>query len=300
MNQQIINIKNLVNNYTIETTPKVYNKVQGLKDLLTPNTNIYIAYLPDENPENIIVTAKKIKEEGFEPIPHLPARTIEDYNNLEKYIGSLSETAGANKILIIGGSSVQKGNISSSMEILKTGLMDRFKYKQIGLAGHPEGSPDISQEDLDKAIIEKNEFAKDTNAKLYFVTQFFFEALSFINWEKHIKALGNKLDIHAGIPGPANLKTLISFAKSCGIGNSIRFLSKQALNISKIASTSTPDKLINDLSIYKASNITSNFKKIHFYPFGGMKRTSIWANALINNEISIIKNEGIKINDFKF
>ena len=52
--------------------------------------------------------------------------------------------------------------------------------------------------------------------------------------------------------------------------------------------------------IYKASNITSNFKKIHFYPFGGMKRTSIWANALINNEISIIKNGGIKINDFKF
>ena len=60
---------------------------------------------------------------------------------------------------------------------------------------------------------------------MYLATQFFFEASVFELWEKHIHKLGNKLDIHAGIPGPANIKTLISYARSCGIGNSIRFLS---------------------------------------------------------------------------
>ena len=161
-------------------------------------------------------------------------------------------------------------------------------------------SNDINQEELDGAIIDKNKFAKNTDSNLYLVTQFFFEASSFIKWEEYLNNLGNQLEIHAGLPGPANLKTLIGFAHSCGIGNSIKFLSKQALNISKIASTNTPDRIINDLANYKKSNISSKLGRIHFYPFGGMKRTSSWVNALINNDISINIDGEIRINDFKF
>ena len=140
-----------------------------------PNTWIYITYLPNETQKNIFNTAKKIKDEGFNPIPHLPARTIKNFNELENYIGNLSEIAGVDKILIIGGTGSQKGNISSSIEILKTGLIDKFNYAQIGLAGHPDGNPDINEQDLDKAIIDKNNFAKKTDAKLYLVTQFFLK-----------------------------------------------------------------------------------------------------------------------------
>ena len=300
MNKNISNIKKLITNYTIETTPKVYEKISNLGNLLKPKTCVYITYLPNENQGNIIEVAKKLKDGNLQPIPHLPARTIQDYNELERYLGKLAEISGVNRILIIGGSGNKKGNISSSMEVLKTGLIDKFNYTKVGLAGHPEGSPDISNENLDKAIVEKNNFSKNTDAKLYLVTQFFFEASSFINWENHLDKLGNKLEIHAGLPGPANLKTLISFAKSCGIGNSLKFLSKQALNIKKIAAANAPDKLISDLAIYRQQNENSKLQKIHFYPFGGIKRTSSWANALLNNEILIDNNGGIKINDFEF
>ena len=97
--------------------------------------------------------------------------------------------------------------------------------------------------------------------------------------------MGNKLEIHAGIPGPANLKTLISFAKSCGIGNSIKFLSQQALNLAKIATTKKPDKLIADLAEYKFNTPSSNLAKIHLYPFGGMKKTSQWMNTILDNHL---------------
>ena len=300
MNDQINNIKNLISNYTIETTPNVYSKIGVLSNLLLPKTHVYITYLPDEDINNIYITAKKIKEEGLIPIPHLPARTIENYRSLEKYMGNLAEEYGIKNILIIGGSGNQKGNISSSIEILKTGLIDKFKFTNVGVAGHPDGNPDITKIELDKAIIEKNKIAENTNAKLYIVTQFFFNVSSFIDWENHLKSLNNKLEIHAGIPGPANLKTLIGFAKSCGVGNSIKFLTKQAFNVTKIATTNVPDKLIYDLSSYKSLNFDSNLKKIHFYPFGGMKRTSGWANALINNQLSIDTNGKITINNFNF
>ena len=62
MDQTIINIKNLVNNYTIETTPKVYQKIGSLKNLLLPSTCVYITYLPNEDKKNIINAAKKIKD----------------------------------------------------------------------------------------------------------------------------------------------------------------------------------------------------------------------------------------------
>ena len=71
--------------------------------------------------------------------------------------------------------------------------------------------------------------------------------------------------MHAGIPGPATLKTLISYAKSCGIINSFRFLSKQALNITKIATTKTPDKLIADLAEYRFNEPSSKLIKLHLY-----------------------------------
>jgi len=289
-NQKEINIKNIVTDYTIETTPNIYEKIDNLSEYLPHGNDVYITYLPDENPKKVIKTAKKIIQEGLNAIPHLPARTIKDYNMLEKYIGSLAEDAGCKKILVIGGSGKQIGNINSSLEILQSDLLSKFNFKYVGLAGHPEGHPDISDNDLDDIIIKKNQFANNADYRMYFATQFFFESKVFISWERHINSLGNKLEIHAGVPGPATLKILVSYAKSCGIGNSIRFLSKQAFNIAKIATTKTPDKLIADLAEYKFSFPSSSLTKLHLYPFGGMKKTSQWMNAILENPIKIKNN----------
>ena len=103
------------------------------------------------------------------------------------------------------------------------------------------------------------------------------------------------MEIHAGIPGPASLKTLIGYAKSCGIGNSLQFLSKQAFNIIKLASTTTPDKLIYDLAYYKNSSSNSTLKKLHFYPFGGVKKTSDWLNLLKKSNITYNSNNEFDI-----
>ena len=57
-------------------------------------------------------------------------------------------------------------------------------------------------------------------------------------------------------------------------------------------------KLIYDLSNYKNSINQSNLIKLHFYPFGGIKKTSDWLNSLkksdfiynANNEFEILKD----------
>ena len=293
-NQKEIIIKNLIQNYSIETTPNVYAKYGQFIQLLPKDCDIYVTYLPDENMKNVIKTCRKLNDESFNAIPHLPARTIKNNEELEKYIGSLSEIAGSNKILVIGGGGVQKGDIESSIQVLKTDFLSKYNFKFVGLAGHPEGSPDISSAELDNAIIQKNDFIKNVDYKMHLVTQFFFEASTLIKWESHLNKLENKLEIHAGIPGPATLKTLIAYAKSCGIGNSIRFLSKQALNITKLASSKTPDKLIADLAEYKELNPSSKLAKLHFYAFGGIKKTSDWLNLISSSSLDINNNNEFK------
>ena len=279
-NNTIEAASNLLSSYSIETTPNVYAKYGYFSDLVPKKNNIYVTYLSDEKMDKVTETAKKLKLEGYTVIPHLPARTIANNNELEKYLKILSEDCGCSKILIIGGGGNQKGNISSSMEILESDLLSKYNFKEVGVAGHPEGNPDVKQLDLDNAIVQKNNFSKKVDYKIYLATQFFFEAESLKKWEVHLNSLNNNLEIHAGIPGPATLKTLLGYARSCGIGNSIRFLSKQALNITKLAVTRNPDKLIYDLASYKIENPDTKLKKIHFYAFGGIKKTSDWLKTL--------------------
>ena len=59
-NQKEINIKKLINGYTIETTPNVYEKFESLSGHLPHCNDVYITYLPDENPKRVINTAKKL------------------------------------------------------------------------------------------------------------------------------------------------------------------------------------------------------------------------------------------------
>jgi len=292
MSKDTLNIvKKFLNYYTIETTPNVYEKYGNFSEFLDKKHSVYITFLPDEKSENVVETAKKLKLEGYEVIPHLPARTIKNNKVLEKYIGELADEAGCSKILIIGGGGNQAGEISSTMDVLKTDLLSKFNFKSVGVAGHPEGSPDISKDALDLAIIEKNKFSLNVDFKMYLATQFFFEAKSLIEWEKHLNTINNKLDIHAGIPGPASIKTLINYARSCGIGNSLRFLTKQAFNLTKLATLNTPDKLIYDLANYVETNKSTNLKNIHFYAFGGMKKTSEWLNQLNESELEYSNNK---------
>ena len=284
INQKELIINKLLKNCSIETSPNVYAKYGKFTGLIPFNSAVYITYLPNDTSSQVVDTAKKLTDEGFDVVPHLPARTIKNDAELESFIGNLSEKAGCNKILIIGGGGNQNGNINSSLDVLKTELLSKYQFIEVGLAGHPDGNRDIAEKELDKAIIEKNKFVKNADFKAYLITQFFFEASSLESWEKKLFLLGNELEIHAGIPGPATLKTLVTYATSCGIRNSLQFLSKQALNITKLARTRTPDKLVADLAYYKQENPNSKLTKLHFYAFGGIKKTSSWLEEITNSK----------------
>ena len=134
---------------------------------------------------------------------------------------------GVEDVVALGGAVNRPvGEYESSMQLLETGLFDKHGIKRIGVAGHPEGSPDISDKGLAEALTWKNAFAERSDAYVYLATQFCFEAAPIIAWDQAIREAGNRLPIHIGIPGLATLKTLINHAKACGIGPSMRVLTR--------------------------------------------------------------------------
>ena len=274
-------IIDFMSGFSLETTPNSAAKIANFGECVHRDTPIYITFLPGADFEATIALAARLRREGFEPVPHIAARSIPSRMFLEKSLQRLRCEANISRVLLIAGSvPTPLGDFTDSMQVLETGLLDRYGIRTIGLAGHPEGCRDISDEGIRKTLRWKNEFARRTDASLYLVTQFCFEAAPIIAWDKRIQAEGNKLPIHIGIPGLATIKTLLAHAKACGVGPSMRFISRQAMNVARLLTVSAPDRLVYDLAAYKARNAACGIAGVHMYPLGGLKKSADWSYAV--------------------
>ena len=192
-------------------------------------------------------------KKGFNPVPHFPARSITDEAQLNDYV-SRCRSLGVKQALVIGGSNAQVGVFDSSIQILETGYFEGLK---IGIAGHPEGSPDISDSNLEKAMKDKKPYAD------YIVTQWLLDPKPIVDFISK-----QTIPVHVGITGPLKIMSLIKFANIVGAKNSLNFLKS---NFSKALDLMKP-KDPNDL-IGKVKSHTDFF---HIYTFGGLKETNKW------------------------
>jgi methylenetetrahydrofolate reductase (NADPH) len=274
-------IRDLLAGCSIEVTPATAAKHACLADLLSPGTRVYVAYVPGEDHLEVTRAAARIRAEGLVPVPHIPARSIRDRNQLEDYLQRITGDAGVDEVLVIGGGvDLPKGAFSGTQALLDTGLLERYGIRTIGLAGHPEGQRELSAPGAATTLEQKLAYARQTTAEVRLVTQFLFEAGPLITWESATRTRGSLLPIHAGVPGPATVKSLLSYARMCGVGNSMRLLTRQAGNLLKLASLSYPDALITALAEHRASDPGCRIERLHFYPFGGLARTARWIEAI--------------------
>ena len=234
-------------NFSLEIGPKTdLDTLPALKD-------VYITMLPGGDYKDTAEQASKLVKKGLNPIPHFPARSIENDVQLKEYVARCKDV-GVKQVLIIGGSREPIGSFDSSIQILETGFFEQMK---IGIAGHPEGSPDISDSKLEKAMKDKKPYAD------YIVTQWLLDSQKIIDFISK-----QSIPVHVGITGPLKITSLIKFANIVGAKNSLNFLKS---NFSKALDLMRP-KDPNDL-IGKVKSHTDFF---HIYTFGGLKETNKW------------------------
>ena len=279
MNSEVV--KNFLNGYSIEVTPNAAAKIENFAEVLPVNTRIYIAHIEGTPFDEMLTTAKKITNEGFIPMPHFPARIIEDKDMLESWLSQYSGEANVQEALLIAGGSKQPAGVyDSSIQIIETELFDKYSFKRLHVAGHPEGNKDIDKDsthtNVNKALSWKNEYAKRTDAQIAIATQFCFDSEAIIQWANSLIDMNIDLPVHIGIAGPAKLQTLIRYSIECGVGASMKVLQKRAKDITKLLLPYEPTSVISELAEYKSQNPDFNIEQVHFFPLGGTKTTANW------------------------
>lgn len=265
--------------YSIEVMPRTAEKVEDFRALLPKGTRVYIAHIDGTPIEDMVATAKRIAGEGFDVMPHFPARIIKDKATLVDWIARYKAEAGVKQgLLLAGGVASPVGDFHSSMQLLESGAFDGFD--RLHVAGHPEGNKDIDPDGSDRMVMEaarwKTAFAERTDAKMAMATQFCFEADPVIAWVDRLAAEGVKLPVHIGVAGPAKLQTLIKFAISCGVGASLRVLQKRAMDVTKLLLPYEPTEFVSALAAHKAKNPDFGIEQVHFFPLGGIKTNAAW------------------------
>ena len=233
--------------FSLEITSKTdLSILPSLKD-------VYVTMLPGTDYKEVAKKADELVRSGYNPIPHFAARSIKNLSELKDYV-KMCKDFGVKQALVIGGSTEPTGDYHCSLQILESGLFQGWK---IGIAGHPDGSPDISDSDLEKAMKDKMPFAD------YIVTQWLLDSQSIAKFISK-----QTLPVHVGITGPLKISSLLKFASIVGAKNSLNFLKSNATKAVDLLKPKDPNDLIENLK-----KLTENF---HIYTFGGLKETNKW------------------------
>lgn len=273
-------VEALLQNYSIEVMPRTAEKVEDFRDLLPQHTRVYIAHIDGTPIADMVSTAKRLKQQGFDVMPHFPARIIKDRATLADWIAQYQGEADVKQALLLaGGVATPQGEYESSMQLMESGLFDGFD--RLHIAGHPEGNRDIDRDGGDRLVMEalkwKQAFSERSDAKMALATQFCFEAGPVIKWADRLAAEGIDLPIHIGVAGPAKLQTLIKFAIACGVGPSLKVLQKRAMDVTKLLLPYAPTEFVTELAAHKARHPDFGIQSVHFFPLGGIKANATWA-----------------------
>ncbi|MDP2062623.1 MAG: methylenetetrahydrofolate reductase [Phaeovulum sp.] len=265
--------------FSIEVMPRTAAGVEDFSAILPAGTRVYIAHIDGTPIADMVACAARLRREGFEPMPHFPARLIASEAILRDWVNRYKAEAGVHQALLLGGGvNTPAGDYTSAMQMLESGAFDGFT--RLHMAGHPEGNRDIDSDGGDAIALQalrlKQEWAARSDAKMAIVTQFCFEPAPVIAWVDKLASLGIHLPVHIGIAGPAKLQTLVKFAIACGVGPSLRVLQRRARDVTKLLLPFEPGEMVAALAAHKAASPAFGIESVHFFPLGGIKTAATW------------------------
>lgn len=271
-------ISSIIEGYSLEMTGKDVPGLLEAKRSIPAGTRINVTFLGNENLEMRLTAASAVRDLGFVPVPHISARRLSSQYQFEEYLDALQQAGASENVFIIGGDPVKpEGPYSDSCGLIRSGLLTKYGVKHVGVAGYPEGHPDINHEKLWDSLAEKTTLLNDQGLKSSIVTQFAFDTDPVIDWIDNLRAMGISSEIRVGTPGPAGVRRLLGFARRFGIGANAMIAKKYGFSLTNLMGTAGPDKFVTELSERLATSTTAGPVKLHFYTFGGLQATSDWA-----------------------
>jgi methylenetetrahydrofolate reductase (NADPH) len=267
----------LLRNASIEIAAGRPHALQALRAGYPAGSEVFVNFLPGGDFPPLIATAVELRRAGFEPVPHVAARNIPSRVALEDFVKRAAGEAGVTRMLLIAGDRpAPKGKFASSADVLATGVFAANGIRAIGVAGHPEGHPSVPAPELAAALAQKQSLAHAAGLDMFIVTQFAFAAEPILSWLADTRRDGVTAPVRIGLAGPAHLATLVRFALTCGIGNSLRVLRDRPGTIGRLLTDVGPDELVREIAAGLSRIAMPGVAGFHFFPFGGVDKAAAW------------------------
>jgi methylenetetrahydrofolate reductase (NADPH) len=288
-------IQDFLSDFSIETTRPKPQDIDALAQNLPAGTRVYISALPGRPLDEMAEHAAMVRTAQLEPVPHISVRNLQSRDDISRLLGRLRDEAQVKHLLVIGGDRDDSaGPFETSLELIESGLLQKYGIEHVGLAGHPEGHPRVSTDVLDRALRAKVDAAEQCGLSADIVTQFSFDSAHVVGWVRKLRDYGIENPVRIGFAGPTNLTTLLKYAQRCGVKASATGLARHAGLMKHLFGVSAPDGLVCELSDAWARGALGEVAA-HFFSFGGIGATARWAAHAAQGRITLDGENGFSV-----
>jgi methylenetetrahydrofolate reductase (NADPH) len=247
--------------------------------LLPEGAKVTVTCSPTRGIESTLLLGEELLARGFRIVPHIAARLVADRAHLDEIVRRLDDL-GVREIFVIGGDAKKPvGPFSSAVELLSAMADSGHDFEHVGIGGYPEGHPNIDDETLRQALLDKRPFAT------YVVSQMCFDPGAILKWVADIRRRGIGLPIYIGLPGVVERKKLLQISLKIGVGDSARFLTKYTQVLTRFLKPGgySPDELVKNLAPY-VEDQSYNLAGFHIYTFNQVESTEEWRRQVLDSE----------------
>jgi methylenetetrahydrofolate reductase (NADPH) len=234
---------------------------------LPQGATVSVTASPARGMKPTIDIALQLQESGFRAVPHISARLVEDRRHLASMIKKL-DGAGISQVFVTGGDGEPRGDYFDAGSLLRDLADLGHPFLELGITGYPEGHPAISGDRLRQALLDKQGYAT------YLVTQMCFSPRAILDWVEGIREDGVSLPVKVGVPGVVQPARLLAMAAKIGVGDSMRYLTKNRGIFRLIRPGSfRPDRLLRPLA---AAAEIRGLSGAHLFTFNQVAKTASW------------------------
>lgn len=251
---------------------------QAVLSCVPKDVPLTVTASPAKGQDATVDLAVSLAGHGYSVAPHLSAQQVRDRAHLAQIVDRCRE-AGITDVFVIGGDPTDTPTEFKHAHDLLVALHELpHGFTEIGIGGHPEGHPSVSDDVLFDALADKASLA--THIK----TQIVFDPTVILKWARELKRRGIDLPVHVGVPGAVTRQKLLRVSGGLGIGESARFLKKQQSLLWRffVPGGYSPDKIIKELvpHIGGADNGIAGF---HIFTFNDLAPTEAWRERTLRN-----------------
>jgi methylenetetrahydrofolate reductase (NADPH) len=265
----------LLADFSLDMTGKL-GELEPTRAVIPPGTRVHVGFAGGQDLAGRASTAQAIKRSGFVPIPVIAARRLRSEAMLREYLDTLQAADASGSVLVVAGDPAQpEGPYPDTASVIGSGLLERYGVRQVGVAGHPGGHPAAGDKVLWSALAGKAAALEQRGLGGSVVTQFGFDPALVLAWVAGMRERNISVPVRVGVPGPASVRLLLSYASRCGVSVSAHVARDYGLSLTDLAATAAPGRFIRSLASGYDARVHGEIK-LHFNPFGGFAATAEW------------------------